>query len=105
MVSWPKAEQAKAERAWFRAACDEVGWKYGGSCISSRRTRTRNTNVGGHPGSLHMDGLGEDWEFDTAQGYGSAWEAGRKLGLHGYKKPASKGIHWQARPAKRVSGP
>ena len=104
-MSWPRAEQIKAERAWFLAACEEVGWKCGGSCISGRRTKSRNTAVGGHEKSLHLDGLGMDWEFDTAAGYGQAWPMGRKLGLHGYKKPASRGIHWQARPAKRVSGP
>ena len=104
-MSWSRQEQIRAERAWFHSACEEIGWKCGGSLISGRRTRNRNTEVGGHPGSLHMDGLAEDWEFDTAVGYGNAWEMRKQMGLHGYKKPATRGIHWQARPAKRVSGP
>ena len=104
-MSWPKAQQVIAERRWFMEACEEVGWKCNGSCISTRRTKTRNAAVGGHSESLHMEGLGQDWEFDSESDYLRAWEMGRKLGLHGYKKRATHGIHWQSRPAKRVSGP
>lgn len=100
-MSWPKREQEKAERDWFRRTADRVAAECGGSVISGRRTRTRNTKVGGHRSSLHMQGMAEDQVYDTAVQYGRAWEIGKKLGLHGYKKPASLGIHWQARPSKR----
>ena len=100
-MSWPRAEQIKAERAWFQAACEEVGWKCNGSLISGRRTPAHNSEVDGHPGSLHMEGLAGDWQFDTPGGFSNAWATGRALGLHGYKKPAALVIHWQARPAKR----
>jgi hypothetical protein len=100
-MSWPKSQQLRAEREWFRRTTRKVAADCGGSLISGERTAKRNRAVGGHPDSLHKDGLGEDWEFDTAQGYGKAWPMGRSLGLHGYRKPKSRGIHWQARPAKR----
>ena len=104
-MSWPKAEQLKAERAWFKRTTEHVGAECSGSLISGRRTRSRQSELKArglkpHPKSLHLDGLAEDWEFDTATGYGRAWALGRKLGLHGYKKPASLGIHWQARRAR-----
>lgn len=97
-MSWPKAERDSAEWLWFWRTVDIVAVECGGSLISGRRTRKRNSAVGGHAGSLHMVGLGADFQFDTAQGYGKAWMMGRKLGLHGYRKPKSQGIHWQARP-------
>ena len=105
-MSWPKAQQIIAERRWFMEACEEVGWKCNGSLISGRRTKARNATLpGAHPQSLHLEGLGQDWVFDTEPDYQRAWVMGREKGLHGYKKPASFGIHWQSRPAKRVSGP
>jgi hypothetical protein len=105
-MSWPKAEQLKAERAWFKRTTGQIGAECGGSLISGRRTRARQAQLRAqglnpHPKSLHLDDLAEDWEFDTAHGYGRAWELGRKAGLHGYKKPKSLGVHWQARPAVR----
>jgi hypothetical protein len=100
-MAWPKAEQLKAEREWFQRTAHRVAAECGGSVISARRTKKRNTAVGGHPHSLHMQGLAEDQVYDTAVQFGRAWEIGKKLGLHGYKKPASLGIHWQARPSSR----
>ena len=102
-MSWPKEKQIEAERAWFVATADEVARVCGGSLISGRRTRKRNKGLGkkAHSKSLHLDGLAGDYEFDTAFGYGKAWSLGRSLGLHGYRKPNSQGIHWQARPSKK----
>jgi hypothetical protein len=107
-MSWPKREQEIAEREWFWRTTDRVAAECNGSVISGRRTRARQAKLRAeglkpHPKSLHLDGLAVDHEYDTANGYGRAWEVGKKLGLHGYKKPASLGIHWQARPAKRRS--
>jgi len=102
-VSWPKDAQLRAERKWFWDICDLVAEGCGGSLISGRRTRKRNTGLGrkAHPNSLHLQGLAGDYVFDTPLGYVRAWEMGRKAGLHGYRKPASFGIHWQARPKRR----
>jgi len=99
-MSWPKTAQLEAERTWLHATCEAVGAECSGSLISGRRTAKRNKAVGGHVDSLHKKALAEDWEFDTTEGYGRAWVMGRQLGLHGYRKPNSRGIHWQARPAQ-----
>jgi len=100
-MGWPKKLQLEAETAWFWKVTDAVAAECGGSLISGRRTKKRNTAVGGHGASLHMKNLGGDWEFDTSEGYGRAWVVGRSLGLHGYRKPNALGIHWQARPKGR----
>ncbi len=107
-MSWPKAEQVRAEREWFWRTVDQVASECGGSLISGRRTRARQAKLrkaglSPHPNSLHLDSLAADYEYDTANGYGRAWATGRKLGLHGYRKPKTLGIHWQARPAQRGS--
>jgi len=100
-VSWPKSSHVEAEREWFQRTTLAVAEECGGSLISGRRSTKRNREVGGHAESLHKIALAEDWEFDTSEGYGQAWELGRNLGLHGYRKPLHYGIHWQSRPAKR----
>lgn len=104
-MSWPKSEQVKAEREWFWRTADAVAVECGGSLISGRRTRMRQAKLRReglkpHPKSLHLDSLAGDYEYDTAEGYARAWVIGRNRGLHGYRKPNSLGIHWQARPAK-----
>ena len=97
-MSWPEEKRLEAERLWFRETTRFVAAECGGSLISGERTEKRNTAVGGHPESLHMKGLGEDWVYDTKEGFDKAWRIGRAFGLHGYTKP-NLGIHWQSRPA------
>jgi hypothetical protein len=107
-MSWPKAKQLEAERDWFKRVTERVGAECNGSMISGRRTRKRQEQLREqglkpHPKSLHLEGLAEDWEFDTETCYLRAWELGRRLGLHGYKKRATLGIHWQSRPQRRLT--
>jgi len=100
-MAWPKKLQVLAETKWFWVTTDFVASECSGSLISGRRTKKRNASIPGHPTSLHMKNLAGDYSFDTSAGYGRAWVLGRSLGLHGYRKPKSLGIHWQARPKGR----
>jgi uncharacterized protein YcbK (DUF882 family) len=105
-MSWSKAEQELAELDWFARTTDRVAAECNGSVISGRRTRARQAKLRAkglnpHPESLHLVGLAIDHEYDTESDYIKAWEIGRKLGLHGYKKRKTNGIHWQARPMRR----
>lgn len=71
---------------------------YPGSITSYLRSPRHNREVGGHPQSLHLDGLAADVIFDADTDRGAALAAARLLGLHCLDE--GDHVHFQARPPR-----
>ncbi len=69
------------------------------SVSGGRRTRKRNTDVGGHPFSWHMKDMAKDWVPDDWGIFDACFAACLKLGLELLdERGSSTGDHWHVEP-------
>lgn len=70
------------------------------SVTSWWRTIRHNAIVGGHPNSLHLEGLAVDCKLEPGQSKAAFLRHAQSLGLHGQVEIAH--VHLQALPARKV---
>lgn len=81
----------------------DICFLYGGSVISWIRSPEHNRNVGGHPYSLHLVGLGCDVVFDKKEEFDLAKERCKQLGLS-FKVNGMLTLHIQSLPPLKTGG-
>lgn len=73
---------APGDVAYFAAMLERLRGRVPFSATSWWRTARRNADVGGHPQSRHLDGLGVDLVVDPGQDPDELLAVARSLGLH-----------------------
>lgn len=92
------------KRAWFNELVYQGCKEHGGSVVSGMRSVLRNTSVGGHLESRHLDNTARDCVFDTAEGCSEAFKFWRSRGLRGYiREDNPKECHIQADAPRKTA--
>ena len=93
-------------RAEFYETVYEGCKKYGGSVVSGIRSTFRNSSVGGHPHSRHLDGTAFDIVCDTETKAAGLFAWFKAEGLHGYIRDTNTtALHIQADPPRKTQPP